>query len=418
MISQERLRKYARLAVRMGVGVQKGQLLVLNASVDCAYFARLCAEEAYTAGAGEVRLNWTDELMEKLRYEHEGEETLAVVPGWKVEQKRSDIDRKACFLYISSDTPGLLGHIPGALLQKVMLAREEAFEPFQYYTMANHGQWCIVAIPTAAWASKVFPGESEEKALEKLWDAVLMSVRVGEENDPVAEWQRHNERLARNSARLNELNFTALHFVNSLGTDLTVGLIQNHVWAGGATTAKNGAVFNPNMPSEEIFTMPAKFGVHGRVTATKPLNYQGKTIENFWFRFEEGKVVEYGAEKGSDVLKNLVEFDEGSAYLGEVALIPFHSPISESGVLFLSTLFDENASCHLALGRAYPENVKGGAEMTQEELSALGSNYSMEHCDFMFGSADLRIDGITASGERVAVFENGDFIVSAGFERS
>lgn len=415
MISTTMLRKYAELAVRAGANVQKDQLLVLSAPVECADFARLCVEEAYKAGAGEVEVMWNDEQVARLRYENESTDTLSSIPPWQIERKRNQVDRQCAYLYIDADTPGLLAHIDGAKLQAANLARRTAMEPFQFYTMANHGQWSIVAIPTPAWAKKVFPGESEEAALEKLWEAVLMSVRLTLDNDPAAEWKKHNAILMANCERLNEYAFRSLHFTNSLGTDLMVNLVENHVWAGGGSTTRGGVFFNPNMPTEEVFCMPHKLGVNGRVAATKPLNYQGKLIENFVLTFKGGKVVDYAAEKGADALKNLLTADEGSSYLGEVALVPHRSPISQSGVLFLSTLFDENASCHLALGEAYPENVKGGTDMSRAELDAVGANYSKEHSDFMFGSADMRIVGTRADGSTVTVFENGAFSPSAGF---
>ncbi len=411
MISQKALQKYAELAVRIGVNVQKEQLLVITAAVDSAYFVRMCVEEAYKAGAGEVLVNWSDEAITKLAYQKESTETLCGIDPWRIEQKKNCIDKKCCFLYIESATPGLMADIDGKKLQAVRMAKETAFEPFEYYTMANMGQWSIVAIPTLSWAKKVFPNENDETALEKLWAAVLMSVRVSDDNDPVAEWRQHNHNLIRNCELLNQYNFKFLHFKNGMGTDLTVELIQNHVWEGGCATAKNGAVFNPNMPTEEAFTMPYRFGVNGRVYATKPLSYQGKMIDGFRLDFKDGKVVDFASEKEEETLKNLVGFDEGSGYLGEVALIPYDSPISNSGILFLNTLFDENASCHLALGASYPDNVKNGAEMKREELNKIGSNYSKIHCDFMFGSADMNIVGTTQDGKQVAVFQNGNFVI-------
>lgn len=409
MISQKLLRKYAELAVRVGVNVQKGQLMVLNTPVDCAEFARLCVEEAYRAGAGEVQVNWMDEQTDRLRYEYEEQDTLTEIAPWRVEQKQNNIDRKCCFLHIKSSTPGLLGHIPGEKLQAVRIAQEHAFEKFEAYTMANHGQWSIVAVPTAAWAQKVFPELKEADAVDALWKAILAGVRISEDNDPVAEWRAHEDSLMDHSRRLNQLHFRALHFTNGKGTDLTVGLAPKHVWQGGCSKADNGAVFAPNMPTEEVFTAPDKYHVDGKVYATKPLNYQGKMVENFWFAFENGKVVDYGAEKGVDALKNLVEFDEGSAYLGEVALVPYDSPISRSGILFLTTLFDENASCHLALGASYPENIEGSASMDRKELESAGANASKEHCDFMFGSEDMQIAGILPDGGEIPVFRNGNF---------
>ena len=415
MVTTEMLQIYARLAVRVGANIQKGQLLVINAPVECFEFARLCVEEGYRAGACEVEMLWTDEQHSRLRYEHEEEATLTHIHPWQVERKRAQVERKCAYLSIDADTPGLLAHIPGQKLQAANLARRNAMEPFQYYTMANHGQWSIVAIPTVAWAKKVFPEDSDEAALEKLWNAVLMSVRMDGGKDPVDEWRRHDEILAANSAKMNGYRFRSLHFKNSLGTDLHLELVQDHVWTGGGSRTQGGVFFNPNMPTEEIFCMPRKTGVNGTVAATKPLNYQGKLIENFTLTFREGRVAEYTAEKGLDALKNLITADEGSAYLGEVALVPYRSPISQSGILFLNTLFDENASCHLALGEAYPENVKGGTDMSWEELKALGANYSKEHCDFMFGSADMTIVGTREDGGTVTVFENGQFSTGAGF---
>lgn len=411
MVSDEILQKYARLAVRVGVNVQKGQLIVISAAVDCVRFARMCVEEAYRAGAGEVVVNWSDETVTKIAYRHESTETLSTVAPWRVEQKKNCIDRKCCFLYIESATPGLLGEIDGKKLQAARLARETAFEPFEFYTMANFGQWSIVAVPTAPWAKKVFPQYEEERALNALWDAVLVSVHISDANDPVEEWNRHNEALARHAELLNRYRFRSLHFTNEKGTDLTVELVPDHVWEGGCAKAKNGAVFNPNMPTEEVFTMPHRLGVNGRVYATKPLSYQGKLIEGFWFDFKDGRVASFGAEQGEETLKHMVGFDEGSHHLGEVALVPYDSPISKSGILFRNTLFDENASCHLALGASYPENLRGGAAMEREERMRRGANDSKIHCDFMFGSADMEITGTAQDGKQVPVFRGGNFAI-------
>ena len=415
MVNPEILRQYAELAVRAGVHIQKGQLLCLSSPVECADFARLCVEEAYKAGAGTVEVSWVDEQVSRLRYEYESMDALSTIPSWQVERKREEVARKCAYLQIYTETPGLLSHIDGVRLQAANLARRNAMEPFQYYLQGNHGQWCLISYPTASWAAQVFPEDAPEAALEKLWEAVLKSVRLTPGVDPAKAWEIHDATLDANSERLNDYNFRFLHFSNSLGTDLTVELVENHVWAGGGATTPGGVFFNPNMPTEEVFCMPHKNGVNGTVFSTKPLTHQGKLIENFVLTFKEGKVVDNTAEKGSDVLKNLLSTDEGSSRLGEVALVPHRSPISTMDIVFLNTLFDENASCHLALGDAYPENVKGGVDMTAEELAAAGANHSKEHCDFMFGSADMRIVGTRHDGSQVVIFENGAFSPAAGF---
>jgi len=277
--------------------------------------------------------------------------------------------------------------------------------------MGSKSQWTIVAAPNPVWAMKVFPGLEETEAVEALWKAILEASRVTEDNNPVEEWNQHNEIIFKHNQILNNYNFDTLHFTNKLGTNLTIRLVDNHIWAGGGEHTPDGLLFNPNIPTEENFTMPHRHGVNGKVVATKPLEYQGKLIEDFWLEFKDGKVVAYDAKVNKDILENLLKFDEGSSYLGEIALISYDSPISNSGILFYNTLFDENASCHLALGRAYTINVKGGTEMSLEDLKAIGYNHSMAHSDFMFGSSDLQVTGITKEGMKVVIFKNGDFVI-------
>jgi len=410
MVNEKVLRKYAELAVKMGVNVQKGQLLVITADVRDHEFVNMCVEEAYKAGAGEVTVDWSNEHNTKWSYEYMTKEDLSEVPQWQYDKKEYVQKKGCCYLHIGSSTPGLLKDIDSEKILARQVAASKKFQPLQSYTMGNEGQWSIVALPSAGWAKKVFPEMEEGAAIAALWDAILMSVRVSEDNDPVAEWNQHNKEVLEHSRILNEHNFKALHFTNSLGTDLTVELVENHIWAGGCEEAKNGAIFNPNMPTEENFCMPSKYGVNGKVVATKPLSYQGKLVDDFWMTFKDGKVVEYGAKKEEEALKSLIEYDEGSSYLGEVALISYDSPINNTGILFYNTLFDENASCHLALGRAYPMNVAGGTEMSKEELAKAGANDSMTHVDFMFGSRDMQIDGIKKDGTIVPVFRNGNFV--------
>lgn len=405
------LRKYAKLAVCSGVNVQKGQLLIINASVFDHTFAEYCVEEAYKAGAGEVIVKWSDENISHMNYEYESVETLSNVPDWAVERVKDEHARKACYLSIDSSTPGLMSDIDPQKMKTSRMAYMKKMAPFMSYTMNNEGQWCIVALPNPKWAKKVFPDKSEEEAVKALWDAILYSVRVREDNDPVEEWQKHDDELLNHCNILNDYQFDYLHFKNNRGTDLKVNLVKNHIWVGGGCTTLDGVFFNPNMPTEECFCMPDKDNVNGIVYASKPLSYSGRVIEDFWFRFENGKVVDHGAAKNVEALDELLNTDEGSRHLGEVALISYDSSISNLDILFFNTLFDENASCHLALGRCYPENVEGGIEMTEDELKAAGGNTSMNHVDFMFGTEDMTVTGVTFDGKKIKVFENGNFVI-------
>lgn len=411
MIKESILRKYANLAVRSGVNIQPGQLLVISSPIHCADFVHLCVEEAYKAGAEEVIVRWIDEHLNRLNALYCDKEVMKQVPSWVVDRKQEEVDRKCAYLSIDSKIPKIMTGTDSKKMQEVNMAQSKALAKFRNYTSANHGQWSVVAIPNPVWAMRVFEQCDEEEAMQKLWDAILKSVYVDEDNDPIAIWKQHCQQIKKHCAVLNQMNFKALHFENSLGTDLTVELVQNHIWAGGSEESTSGVVFNPNMPTEEAFTMPLKTGVNGKVVATKPLSYQGKLIEDFFIVFKEGKAVEFDAKRNGDALENLLTFDEGSCYLGEVALIGDDSPINKSGILFYDTLFDENASCHLALGSAYPMNVKGGTKMSEDELKQAGANISMTHVDFMFGSPDMNIDGILENGEPVPVFRNGNFVI-------
>jgi len=411
MPTKEILKKFATLAVQVGANVQKNQYVVVNASTETVKFARLVVEAAYEAGAKKVDVNWSDDYVNKSGYVHMDLDTLSDVPKWFIDRYKHFIENDGCVISISSPIPGLNAGVDPKKLQTRGIATSKALQFFQNHMMGNRAQWTIVAAPNEVWAQRVFPECEGDEAVEKLWDAILQASRVTEDNDPIAEWKEHNRLLLAHNKVLNDFQFDTLHFKNSVGTDLTIKLVDNHIWAGGGEDSTSGIYFNPNIPTEENFTMPYKFGVNGKVVATKPLNYQGNLVENFWLEFKDGKVCNYGAEKQEAALKSLVEFDDGSSYLGEVALISYDSPINNSGILFYNTLFDENASCHLALGRAYPMNVKGGTDMTAEELAAVGSNQSMAHVDFMFGSVDMDIVGTTKDGTKVQIFKNGDFVI-------
>lgn len=410
MVSENRLRKYARLGVVMGVNLQKNQTLIVNASVEIKDFVRLVVEEAYKAGAKKVIVNWSDDYINRMHYEGQDVETLCAIEDYQVEAKVKPLREGGAVLSLTSPVPGIMAGVPAEKMGKASIAMQTAFKESSELTMANKARWSVLGVPNVAWAKKVFPNVSVEEAMEALWENILNTCYVQEENDPVKEWEKHNHDLMHRTAILNDFNFKALHFKNEEGTDLTIELVKDHIWAGGCEEAKDEVIFNPNMPTEEIFSMPSKYGVNGTVVSTKPLNYNGNLISKFTLHFENGAVTSYSAEDNYDTLKSLIEFDEGSKYIGEVALVEDGSPISQSNILFFNTLYDENASCHLALGQAYPMNVKGGTEMSKEELKEAGANDSMTHVDFMFGSSSMKITGITFDGKEVPVFENGNFV--------
>ena len=411
MPSVNRLKKDASLTVKSGANQQKGQPLMISANTETREFVRLIVDEAYEAGASDVRVRWNDENTSHSTYKYKTKEQLEEVPEYIVKEYEYYIEKGYALIAVHATTPGLLADIDPEKLQAASIAQSKALKMWREHTMGNRTQWCVISIPTSAWALKVFPEQKEAEAVESLWNAILSAVRVEEDNDPVAEWDKHTKRLQHNNKVLNDFNFKSLHFTSGLGTDLEVELVKNHIWAGGNEESTKGVIFNANMPTEENFSMPLKTGVNGIVYASKPLNYNGVLVKEFWLKFENGKVVEYDAKEGLETLKSLVEYDEGSSYLGEVALVNYDSPISNSGILFMNTLFDENASCHLALGRAYPMNIKGGHEMSQDELDKAGSNNSMEHEDFMFGTSDMNIVGTKQDGTKVQVFKDGNFVI-------
>ena len=411
MPKKELLEKYAKLAVETGVNVQKGQELIINSSVESKEFARYLTKAAYQAGASNVTVIWNDPYVSKTGYEYMSEETLAEVPEYLVARGQYVVDKGACSISVTSPIPGLNSDLDPKKIQIASIASSKKFKFYREHFMGNHSQWCVVAAANVVWAEKVFPNLKGEEALEALWNAIFEASRVTETNDVVKEWETHNKTLLSHNQILNDYNFESLHFQNSLGTDLVVKLVDNHIWAGGGEHSTKGVYFNPNIPTEENFTMPDKYGVNGKVVASKPLDLQGKLVEDFYLEFKDGAVVNYGAKKEQESLKMLLEFDEGSKRLGEVAILSHNSPISNSNILFYNTLFDENASCHLALGAAYPMNVKGGNDMSKEELEQAHANVSMTHVDFMFGNEDMSIVGTLKDGTKVQIFQNGDFVI-------
>ncbi|WP_378954925.1 aminopeptidase [Pelosinus sp. sgz500959] len=402
------LEKYADLIVKTGVNIQQGQTLVIFSPIECAPFARTIAEVAYQTGARDVVISWKDELFSKIRFLQAPEEVFEEFPEWQKAFYTSYVKEGAAFISIAASDPELLKDVNPDRVAKVQKTSNIALKEYRERLMSNKNTWCVVSIPTQSWAKKVFPHLSEDEAIKALWEAIFKTVRV-EEEDPVAAWDQHKKNLKVSAEFLNNHQFKFLRYKNSLGTELEIELPADHIWLGGSEYTTEGIEFIANMPTEEVFTLPKKTGANGIVVSSMPLNYNGNLIENFSLTFKKGKVVEFTAEKGYEVLKKLIETDEGSAYLGEVALVPYDSPISNAKILYFNTLFDENASCHLAIGKAYPICIKDGKNMSKEELDQLGVNDSLTHVDFMIGTHDLEIIGVTSAGKEIPVFKNGNF---------
>ena len=370
------LREYAKLIVRCGVNVQKGQEVLVYAGLDQPEFVQLVVEDAYKAKAGKVIVEWNYGPLAKLHVRYQSVKTMGTVPEWQKARQQHFCDVLPARIHLVSDDPDGL---KGINMAKMAKARKMSYPILRPYIDQREGkqQWCIAAVPGAAWAKKVFPGMRTSVAMEKLWEAILSASRVNE--DPVKAWEEHNADLSNRCAYLNSLGIESLHYTADNGTDLTVGMIPDAVFCGGAEVSRQNITFNPNIPTEECFISPMKGKAEGIVYSSKPLSYQGQLIENFSLRFENGKAVEAKAEIGEDLLKTMVSMDEGAAYLGECALVPQNSPICQSGILFYNTLFDENAACHLALGMGYADTIKDHHNKTLEECRALGINDSMIH---------------------------------------
>jgi len=405
----ERLAKYAELIVKVGVNVQKGQeVFFTGASIEIAELVRLVAAKAYEAGASNVHVDWTDEALSRLKYEKAADDVFTKFPEWETAKRNDFVARGAAFISFSSPNPDLLKGIDPTRIGNYQKAAGQGLTEFRRAIQSDKVSWTVVAASTKDWAIKVFPdSKSPEEAQDKLWEAIFQAVRLNAA-DPVKAWQEHDANLHKKSDWLNEQRFAKLQY-RAPGTDLTVGLPDKHVWVAASSVNEKGITFMANMPTEEVFTVPLKKGVNGYVSSTKPLSYGGNLIDGFKLTFENGRIVGVEAEKGQEILQQLVDTDEGSHYLGEVALVPYDSPISQSNVLFLNTLFDENASNHLAIGSGYAFNVEGGKTMTPEQLEANGVNSSAAHVDFMIGSAEMDIDGVRADGTVVPVFRKGNW---------
>ncbi len=400
------LREYAKLIVRCGMNVQKGQEVIIRTGIEQPEFVQMVVEECYKAKAKEVTVRWDYQPLEKVHTRYQSIKTMSTVKDWVKARMEYEWQTLPCTLYLASEDPDGL---KGVNMKKVAKARQLSYPIIKPYADRKDGQqqWCIAAVPGKAWAKKVFPGLRTSAAMEKLWEAILYTSRVNE--DPIQAWEAHNADLKARCDYLNGLEIRSLHYTAANGTDLTVGMIPEAVFCGGGEVSRQGIFFNPNIPTEECFISPMRGKAEGIVHSTMPLSYQGQLIENFWLRFEEGKAVETGAEKGADLLNQMVTMDEGAAYLGECALVPQASPIAQSGILFYETLFDENASCHLAMGAGYADTIRDHHSKTLEECRELGINESMIHVDFMIGCDTMNIDATCADGKVVRIFENGNW---------
>lgn len=402
------LEKYAKLAVKMGVNLQKDQVLLINSPVECIDFARAITEAAYKEGAKEVIVHYNDQTVQRLKLNYASLDTLSNTPNWIAESYNTYAREGCCVISISASDPDAYKGISMEKISTYQKSRQLALKEYYDYSMANKIRWTVVSVPTEAWALKVFKDSDSKEAVDKLWEVIFNVVRLNND-DPIKAWKEHNKNIHAKLEFLNKNKLKKLHYTNSCGTDLFIDLPKDHLWLGGSEKCANGIEFNANMPTEEVFTLPEKFGVNGTVVSSKPLSYGGNLINNFSLTFKDGKVIDFKAEEGYDALKELLNSDEGASYLGEVALVPYDSPISNSNLIFYNTLFDENAACHLAFGKAYPICVENSENLSEEELLEKGANNSIIHVDFMIGTKDLNITGINLNNEEVAIFSNGNW---------
>ena len=406
-MKKTQLKKYAKLIVKSGIGLQKGQSVVIRADLDQPDFVILVTEECYKAGAKKVEIEWDVQRLTKIHQKYRTLDVLSRVEKWEEERLSHRTSTLPCMIYLLSEDPDGLNGIDREKYMKASQARYKIIKPYRD-KMENRYQWCIAAVPGEAWARKMFPDLSPKKAIEELWKAILYTSRA-DGDDPIAVWKEHNDNVRKKCEYLNSLHLESLEYSSSNGTHLKVGLIEGSLFMGGCEETLLGKPFNANIPSEEVFTSPKRGEAEGIVYSTRPLQYNGELIENFSVRFEKGKAVEVHAEKNEELLKQLISMDEGAPYLGECAFVPYDSPIRNSGLIFYNTLFDENASCHLALGAGYTNTLDGYDKITLEECHKRGINDSMVHEDFMIGTEDLKIVGNKRDGGTVLIFENGNW---------
>ena len=404
----EKLREYARLLIEVGLHVKKGQTLVISSPVECAFFARMCASAAYNVGCREVVMNWHDDYLAREKFLRAEDSVFDEVPLWRQHFFNDYAKSGAAYLTIDAEDPEHLKGVDPDRRVRSLRVSGKALKDFYRLQMSSGFPWCIASIPIPSWARTVFPDAGEDEAMAKLWDAIFKAVRISGDGKAVEKWETHLATLHERMEKMNALNFKSLHYTNALGTDLTVELPEGHIWEAGNDVTLSGQEYIANIPTEELFTSPLKTGVNGVVYSAMPLVNDGTIIDKFHFVVKDGKIVEAHAEKGEEALRAAISVDEGASYFGEVALVPYDSPISNQKILFYNTLFDENAACHIAFGEAYP-CLKGGQQMTKDELKARGLNDSITHVDFMVGTPDLSIVGTTHDGKEIPVFVDGNF---------
>ena len=407
-MTRETLIKFARTVLKIGVNLQENQGLEIICPVEKSDVAEALTEVAYEMKAKIVHVRWECEKVDKLNYLNASAETLSDIPKWFVDSKNYLVKEGFCYVAIAAEDPSAFDGVPAEKLAAKAKARGKALKKFYDSVMSNGIRWCVVSVPTANWAKKVFPNAKTPE--EELSRAIESTMRLNTAN-PVKEWQKHVATLNTRAEFLNSHDFYSLHFSNAKGTDFTVGLCDGHKWLSAEEMAKDGLPFVANMPTEEVFTAPHRLKADGVIKSAMPLCYNGQIIDNFTIKFKKGKVVDFSAEKGYETLKNLIETDSGTRRLGEVALIGKNSPIAKSKTLFYNTLFDENASCHIALGKGYPTTIINGDNISPEERKKRGLNDSIEHVDFMIGTADLTVDGITKDGKTIPLFRDGDWVI-------
>lgn len=403
-----KLKEYAELLARKGINVQKGEEVWVNAQLDQVEFVRLVVEALYQAGAKKVRVRFSDNAIAKIGYKYATTSELGKVPNYTIAEYKYMVKHNPSMLHIISDDPDAFKGVSQSKLSKVTFKVRSKVKPYRD-EMDGKYKWCIAAVPSIPWAEKVFPHLKGEEAVEELWKAILSTSRV--DGQALDNWDKHNEELMVHRKLLKSLDLQYLEYKASNGTNFKVGLMKDVAWGGGVEFTDKGLSYNPNIPSEEVFTSPKAGSIDGIVYSSKPLSYNGQIIDEFWLRFENGKVVEVGAKKNQKLLEQMVNTDEGSHMLGEVALVPYNSPIRNSGILFYETLFDENAACHLALGHGFKELMPGGAAISNEEAYKMGLNDSMIHVDFMIGTKDLEIIGTSFDGKKTVIFKDGNWVI-------